>query len=133
VTRNKFPATEKDSARGLKIIYDGHGWDVVHTASGLKVAMDLRLRRFAQEARREFLATGVDFTKGRDEVQRARGDWAKIYHVWWDRARRHGLDQETFEWYASYVPYGAKVPTTEQARLMRQSPANVEKFLRGVL
>lgn len=118
---------------GLEVRHDGYGWDVVHVSSGLKAVMDLRLRRFAVQARQELLDTGVDFTADRDSVQQARRDWQKVYNVWWERARRRSLDPETFEWYASYVPYGTQIPTERQAAMMRENRANVDRFYRGEL
>jgi hypothetical protein len=111
----------------LRIGKRGAGYDVWHTWSGLAVVQRLRLRRFAEQARTELLATGVDFTQSAQKLQasRVRNQWGPVYLKWRGRGYDmtpggRGLDPVTFEHYSSDTHYGQLVPSEAQADEMRE-------------
>lgn len=109
---------------GLTVRKSGNGWEVCHSASGLR-AFDgkVRQRRFAEQARTELLATGVDFTAEPAEIQRHRPEWKQVYYKWGNRARQSCFDRETFEFYGTDIPYSSFVPSAAWAQAMREAVA----------
>lgn len=120
---------------GLEVRKDHTGWTVVHAASGLYAASSLRQRRFAEQARAEFLATGVDFTASKHEVYKARDKWTVVYLRWHNRASATDIDPETFEYYPSHSRYGQLIPSAELASEMREArihPGDARKYVQAL-
>jgi hypothetical protein len=122
-----------DAQGGLVVRKENTGWGVWHASSDLSAATGLRLRKFAEEARTELLATGVDFTADARAIGGQHRQWATVYYRWRARAQGTSLDPDTFEYYSAFIRYGAKVPNAEQAALMREDIENVGLFLDGKL
>jgi hypothetical protein len=103
---------------------DGCGWQVTHAPSGA-VAFPgwLRQRRFAEEARAELLATGVDFTRPVRDVSADRKRWSKVYFRWAERARSENIDPDTWEYYGTSLHYGQFIPSARWAADMRAACA----------
>jgi hypothetical protein len=102
---------------------NGHYWQVFHEASGLEAVSGLRQRRFAEQARAELLATGVDFTADAREISRRHQEWALVYRLWKSRACQESYDDTTFEYYSWHVGYGTFVPSARWAAAMRAATA----------
>jgi len=114
----------EETIRGLKVerLHHYQSWQVVHADSGLPLVSHLRQRRFAEEAREDFLRTGVDFELSANELSKS-GTLARSNEVrrkWEARARSDYIDPETFEFYSDHVHYGAFVPSAALASRMRQ-------------
>lgn len=122
-----------DAQGGLVVRHESGGWGVWHAASDLSAATGLRLRKFAEEARTELLATGVDFTADQRAIAAEHKKWSAVYHRWRTRARSTSIDPDTYEYYSAFIRYGTKVPNAGQAALMREDPENIELFSRGKL
>lgn len=77
------------------------GWAIIHSASGnTLLERGLRLRRFAEAARDELLATGVDWGKAADQLtEEDRLRSIDTWRRWTSRTRATHLDPETGEWY----------------------------------
>jgi hypothetical protein len=99
---------------GLTVHRDGSGWTVCHAASGLYAVSRLRQRRFAEQARDDFLATGVDFTRDKGAVYGDRELWRAPYALWYQRARLAENDPATGEYYSASLHYGT-VPNSARA------------------
>jgi hypothetical protein len=110
---------------GLAVRKGNSGWTVVHEASGLYVSSGLRLRRFAEQARTEFLALGVDFTGTREEVLSKAESWRVVIAKWRQRALQTHLDLDTLEYYGHFVHYGQVVPSARLAAELRRVRAVV--------
>jgi len=102
-----------------------HGWDVTHAESGREAVGGLRQRRFAEQARAELLATGVDFTASIREIQRpaTRKMWRDVYYRWQARSQATDIDPETYEYYPWSCRYGQVIPSAAQAADLRRSHA----------
>ncbi len=111
--------TEKTNI-GLEVILLPRGWAVIHAASGKPAVSGLRLRRFAEEALRDLLATGMDFTQDSATVQRKRCYWAEAYYLWKRRSEAKDLDPETFEYYPKHSRYGQMIPSAAMAARLRK-------------
>jgi hypothetical protein len=107
--------------RGLEVAQHGAGWHVCHAASKLPATPVLRQRRFAEQARDELLATGVDFTRDAKAIGRDRDRWAEAYRRWHARARQPAYDEKTGEYYSSHVSYGTFVPSAAWAQSYRDA------------
>jgi hypothetical protein len=107
------------TVRGLTVNKDWSGWRVAHEASGLEAVSGLRQRRFAEEARTELLATGVDFTASARTIQGQRQRWADVYHRWQVRVQQGSYDNTTFEYYRQSTRYGDFIPSARWAAAMR--------------
>lgn len=112
-----------DVAGGLRVGKTHYSaWQVTHEASGREVAGYLRLRRFAEQARAELLATSTDFTGSQPEVA-ADARWFPVAALWRHRVRRpdtvHGMDPDTFEHYSHAVRYGDVIPSEAHAAELR--------------
>jgi hypothetical protein len=110
---------------GLRVEKLRTGWAVLHAWSDLPAVQLLRQRRFAEEARGELLATGVDFTRAARLVQADRKSWQDVYYRWHNRTHVLGdkledLDPVTFEYYPDSTRYGQFIPSAAQAGEMRQ-------------
>lgn len=121
---------------GLRVAKLAGGYAVLHAESSLPAAQGLRQRRFAEQARDELLATGVDFTLSSRAVQAERKRWEDVYYRWYNRTHVLGdaledLDPETFEYYPDSTRYGQFIPSEVQAAEMRQL-AEVIRELRPV-
>jgi hypothetical protein len=104
-----------ETAGGLTVRRDGQaGWTVSHAESGLYAVSGLRQRRFAEQARDDFLASGVDFTRDKRAVFADRDRWREPYQLWYQRARLAENHPETGEYYSTTVHYGS-VPNSAQA------------------
>jgi hypothetical protein len=104
---------------GLDVRQEATGWGVFHAASGLAAATGLRQRRFAEQARDELLATGVDFTQDAAAVQAQRALWSPAYFRWLNRSRQFALDPETWEYYPKHSSYGQVIPSAKRAAELR--------------
>jgi hypothetical protein len=109
--------------RGLVVHKHAHGYSVTHAGSGLPATPPLRQRRFAEEARDELLATGVDFTRDKRDVQLDRPQWREVYQRWQVRARLGSYDDTTFEYYSPHASYGTFIPSAAWAQAMREAVA----------
>ncbi len=118
--------TYEQDKGGLRVVqHDSGSWAVVHAATPeLSAAAGLRQRRFAEEARDDFLATGVDFTRPAREISRDHARWADVYYKWQRRARSTSCDDTTFEYYGGRVHYGAFIPSARWAAAMRAACAH---------
>ena len=116
-------ATYQREVRGLVVAQQGHGYAVTHAASGLAATPVLRQRRFAEQARDELLATGVDFTQAAGAISQGRAQWAEVYHRWQQRARAVAYDSATGEYYSPHVSYGTFVPSAAWAQAYRDALA----------
>jgi hypothetical protein len=94
--------------------WTGHFWDVKHAGSGLNAAGYLRQRRFAEQARGELLALGIDWTADKRAVAaELRAPRALVVHDRWDRrVRTPGNDPTTHEWYSAHVTVGTARPNS---------------------
>jgi hypothetical protein len=113
---------------GLRVAKIPGGYAVLHEDSKLPAIQYLRQRRFAEQARTELLATGVDFTKDKRIVQAARERWQEVYYRWYNRTHAlgdnvPGLDPETFEHYPESTSYSQLIPSAAQAAEMRDLAA----------
>lgn len=104
---------------GLRIEQQNTGWVVVHDESGLGATPGLRQRRFAEQARDDLLATGVDFTRDKQAVSADRKLWAEVYWRWQQRAKQTSYDDTTFEYYSPDTKYGTFIPSAQWAAAMR--------------
>lgn len=87
---------------GLAVVHERAGWRVLHAVSGKAAHQGhLRLKKHAEQARAEMLATGVDFTRDAKAVARDHAQWRDVYVRWSVRANSHGTDLETGERYGS--------------------------------
>lgn len=87
---------------GLAVVHERAGWRVLHAGSGKAAHQGhLRLKKHAEQARTEMLATGVDFTRDAKAVARDHAQWRDVYVRWSVRANSHGTDLETGERYGS--------------------------------
>jgi hypothetical protein len=112
----------------------GHGWMVLHVWSGLNaIGGALRQKRFAEQARAELLATGVDFSQDARELHAQRDVWGPVYWTWRRRAERTVIDVETGEYYAWHVNYGQYVPSAAQAAAYRAAVAEYGAAVAGGL
>lgn len=91
---------------GLVVQQWYRSWGVYHEKSGSPAVKGLRQRRFAEEARDELLATGVDFTADVKAVQAANEQWKPLYYEWRERARAKVFDRTTGEYYGTGISYG---------------------------
>lgn len=108
---------------GLAVRQDNLGWGVFHAESGLAAVRGLRQRRFADQARADMLATGVDFTRPARDVQKDRARWSEVYYRWQRRASATDLDPDTWEFYPKHARYGQVIPSAAQAAAWRDAPA----------
>jgi hypothetical protein len=91
-------------------------WEVLHADSGMSaIGAGLRQRRFAEQARAELLATGVDFSQSVKRIQEQREVWGPVYWLWRKRAESTEIDLVTGEYYNWHVNYGQVVPSAAQA------------------
>lgn len=129
----KYEAT----VQGLAIANLGHGYRVQHATSSNAATPPLRQRRFAEEARAELLATGVDFTASPREIQDRRAEWADVYYRWQKRAQQESFDDATGEYYSPNSHYGVFIPSAAWAASYREAltliPSDGGEALRQVL
>ncbi len=98
---------------GLYIARSETGWNVYVDAivTGFPLlGISLRLRRHAEAALADLVATGVDFTV--TDVAAIRSDpnmpaLNLVLGTWYSRAQATTHDAETGEYYSTYVPYGS--------------------------
>jgi len=109
-----------NTIKGLTLRSSHMGWGVWHQRSGLPLVVGLRQRRFAVEARHDFLATGIVFDRDAPEIQRDVAAFGAVYYKWGHRAESTAINPETYEFYAFHVPFGAAVPSQKEARAMRE-------------
>jgi hypothetical protein len=78
-----------------------YGWTLRHPASGYYfLSAGLRQRRFAVQARAEFLATGVDWSRAeQSDTDRAKS--AGVFRKWDGRVKSCCIDAETGEFYGN--------------------------------
>jgi hypothetical protein len=118
---------EPDVLGGIRVANPHrHGWELVHEASGLHVFPGwLRLRCYAEEARADLLRTGVDFTKGKDEITRdlARANAAR--NLWRLRAAAERHDPGTGEFYSAHVPLSQTPHSLAAAAAWRERRAGL--------
>jgi hypothetical protein len=110
---------------------EGKAWYVEHAASGLPVFGGgyLRQRRFAEQARYDLLATGVDFTQDRDGLRGHALDTARpAMALWYQRARQDSTDPVTGEHYSWSTHYGQVVPSAAQAAAYRARLAEEAEY-----
>lgn len=82
------------------------GWGVLHVPSGLMlITGGLRLKKFAEEMRDEFTATGADFSTEKLSTE-DRYKSVLVYYKWRARSSASYIDPETGEWYSTHIPYG---------------------------
>jgi hypothetical protein len=109
-----------DVEGGLRIASlrgEGKAWYVEHDASGLEAVGGgfLRQRRFAEQARGDLLATGVDFTLSLQELSGKLGPaWPAVY-LWRKRAGQDEIDMVTGEHYSWSTHYGQVIPSKANA------------------
>jgi hypothetical protein len=108
---------------GLVVQQWYRSWGVYHEKSGLPAVEGLRQRRFAEEARDELLATGVDFTADVKAVRAANEQWKPVYYEWRERARAKVFDRTTGEYYGTDISYGTFVPSAKWAAAYRAAIA----------
>jgi hypothetical protein len=108
---NKDPDVEG----GLEVRQRNHAWYVLHAGSGKEVAGSLRQKRFAQQARADFLATGADFTAGREEIRGQMELWVPAARLWRARSHQDHVDMVTGEHYSWSTHYGQVIPSRVQA------------------
>lgn len=114
----------EETRGGLRVIWRRTGWAVEHAASpGLSAATGLRQRQFAEQARDDLLATGVDFTRPAAEISRDHARWADVYYLWKVRAGAGSYDSTTYEYYGSRPHADAFIPSAKWAAAMRATCA----------
>jgi len=122
-------ARELETLGGLTVASlrgEGKAWHVIHASSGLPVLRSgyLRQRRFAEQARADFLAGGTDFTQSADELHRSGElDAARAAVLLWtrramasDHGQVRGIDLVTGEHYSWMTSYGQFIPSAAHAR-----------------
>jgi len=115
-------AREPETLGGLTVTSlrgEGKLWEITHAPSGKPVLRGgwLRQRRFAEQARADLLATGVDFTLSAAELQHD-GKLRPAYPavaLWSHRARQDRIDLVTGEHYSSDTHYGQVIPSEAHA------------------
>lgn len=105
---------------------EGKLWEVIHAASGLPVVSGgfLRQRRFADLARADFLATGIDWTLSAAELRGKLGPSQQAYDLWHRRAGQDRIDWVTGEHYSSSTHYGQVIPSEAHARQLAAALAS---------
>lgn len=126
-------ARQPDVLDGLAVASlrgEGKLWEVIHAASGLPVFSGgyLRQRRFAEQARADFLATGVDFTADSRTVYSQRERWRAPYALWRFRSHQDEIDPVTGEHYSSSTHYGQVIPSAAQAAAYRARRAEEAEY-----
>jgi cytochrome c553 len=111
----------ENTKNGLTIEKQHHAWRVYHAASGLDVVGGLRLRRFAEEARDDFLSLDIDWTEDKASVSLQGEAWHETYRTWYNRARQTDLDPVTFEYYSWTSSYGQEIPSAARAAEYREA------------
>jgi hypothetical protein len=114
---------EPETAGGLTVRKDHFSWRVLHAASGLTVVDGLRMRRFADDARRDLLATGADFTGDARETVAQRDRFAAVCALWLRRSRQDFTDPVTFEHYSWSTHYGHAPNSAAKAAELREQAA----------
>jgi hypothetical protein len=102
---------------------EGKAWEIIHAASGKPVLRGgwLRQRRFAEQARADLLATGVDWTLSASDL-RGKLDAARPAVALWSwRARQDGIDLVTGEHYSWSTHYGQVIPSAEHAKRLAEA------------
>jgi hypothetical protein len=103
----------------------GRCWYVTHAASGLPLFSGgyLRQKRFAVQAREDFLATGTDFTRDAREVGRdLRG--VPVSALWRRRVQQDCIDPVTGEHYSWSTHYGQVIPSAAHAARIAEAMAS---------
>ena len=126
-------AREPETLGGLTVTSlrgEGKAWYVVHAASGLPAYGGyLRQRRFAEQARADFLATGTDWTLSAAELHRtgALGAARSTVVTWTRRAmgadlgQLRGIDLRTGEHYSWMTSYGQFIPSAQHAKRLAEA------------
>jgi hypothetical protein len=110
----------EETRGGLRVTRQGTGWAVVHAATPrLAAVTGLRQRRFAEQARDDLLATGVDFTRDPGGISRDHAAWADVYYQWRKRTAQESFDDSTGEYYRASCHYGTFIPSARWAQAWR--------------
>jgi hypothetical protein len=116
-----------DVTGGLAVVSlrdEGRCWYVTHAASGLPLFGGfLRQKRFAVQARDDFLATGTDFTRDAREVGRDKRG-GSVSELWGRRADQDHIDPVTGEHYSGSTHYGQVIPSAAHAALIAAAMAS---------
>ena len=112
---------KEDVEGGLAVVSlrdEGTAWFLIHAASGLPVFSGgfLRQKRFAVEARADFLATGVDFTQTAQELSGKLEPTRGVHALWAHRANQDRIDLVTGEHYSWSTHYGQVIPSAAHAK-----------------
>jgi hypothetical protein len=118
-----------DIAGGLRVVSlrdEGKAWFVIHAASGLPVFGNgfLRQKRFAVEARADYLATGVDWTQSAEALRGKLEATRAVHALWARRAGQDHIDMVTGEYYSDFVRYGQVIPSAEHAKRLAEAFAS---------
>jgi hypothetical protein len=127
-------AREPETLGGLTVTSlrgEGKLWYVAHAASGLEVLRGgwLRQRRFAEQARADLLATGVDWALSAPELRSGgKLDAARPAVVLWSQRalganhdQLRGIDLRTGEHYSWSVGYGQVIPSAQHAKRLAEA------------
>jgi hypothetical protein len=103
---------------------EGKAWYVEHAGSGVPAFGGgfLRQKRFAVEARADFLATGVDFTRDLNGLRGGALEPAyEVMQLWRWRSRQDKIDLRTGEHYSWSTHYGQVIPSAQHARRLAEA------------
>jgi hypothetical protein len=111
----------QDIVGGLAVVSlhgKGAAWEVIHAASNLPVFGGgfLRQKRFAVEARADFLATGIDFTLSAALLRGKLGPMGAVRALWMRRSMQDKIDLRTGEHYSWSTHYGQVIPSAQHAK-----------------
>lgn len=115
-----------DVVGGLRVrqLHSYQAWHVEHEASGKPVFVGhLRQRRFAEQARADFLATGIDFTLSAEDLRGKLEPMHAAYALWMRRAHQDKIDLVTGEHYSDSTHYGQVIPSADHARAIAAAMA----------
>jgi hypothetical protein len=118
--------SKTDVVNGLAVTSlrgEGTAWYVAHDASGLEVHGGgwLRQKRFAEQARADLLATGVDWTLSVADLRgQLRVAWPAVA-LWRKRAGQDEIDLRTGEHYSCSTHYGQVIPSARHAKHLAEA------------
>jgi hypothetical protein len=118
-----------DVVGGLRVASlrgEGNAWEVLHDDSGHPLFRNgfLRQKRFAVEARAEFLATGVDFTRTARELTAEVKVLSPVLVRWQRRVVQDRIDLVTGEHYSWSTHYGQVIPSAVHAKRLAEALAS---------
>jgi hypothetical protein len=120
--------SRQDVEGGLAVVSphgEGKHWYVEHEGSGLPLFGGyLHQKRFAAQARADFLGTGVDFTAGQPLVTAHRNSFGPVVTRWRRRAMQDRVDPVTGEHYSWMTHYGQVIPSRAHAERIAAAMAS---------